>query len=183
MSVYNGWRVDLLSAVKLPNTKPNRDFLAAWHAHAESDCDLNPIDLTAHNDHSKNCKPTGFVGRSYQSYDDRVWTRTAFAAQIESGKYPHLRAALKSGNPYTFGNYVGVTADIGQWASQTYANVYLAVMSAGGPPPTLKAPQALQGWHGLQVAVNRRLPAAIHASQKHRHAALRQLNRARKVRI
>lgn len=183
MSVYSGWQHDLLGAASLPDTAANRRFLNAWHANAESDCSLNPIDLTDRNDHSHNCKQTGFVGRSYQRYDDRVWTRTAFYAQITSGKYPHLRAALRSGNPYTVTDYVAVTDDIGKWASQTFSNIYLDVMRSGGPPPTLKAPQALRGWGDIQRAVNRHLPAALHASQQHRHAALRELRRARRVRL
>ena len=186
MSVYKDWQADLLSSASLPDTKPNRDFLSDWHAHADSDCDLNPIDLTSHNSGSKNCKPVSLPYRPnahYQSYSSRSWSRTAFYGQITSATYPHLRAALASGDPYKVTDWAKVAVDIGAWGGKTFANVYEDTMSAGGPPPTLKAPQALRGWHDMQRSVNRHLPAALHASKRAHRAALRELRRASKVRL
>ena len=50
------------------------------------------------------------------------------------------------------------------------------------PPKTLKAPQAQRGWKDMQRSVNRKMPNALHQSQRLRKTALRQLSRARKVR-
>lgn len=184
MGTYTGWKHDLLSSDGMPDTAANLRFMDDWHDNSESDCANNPVDLTRPiKSGSSNCKPTGYVGRSYQRYTDRMWTRTAFAAQMKSGSYPHLRAALKSGNPYTVNNYQAVAEDLGRWASNAFPNVYVYDALANRPAPSLKAPQALRGWKDLQHSVNHKMPAALRASAHYRHAALRQLRKARKVKL
>lgn len=198
MGVYTGWQDDLLGSASLPKTQHNRDFLNAWHDAATSDCKLNPIDLTEPikdtgsnaKAHSHNCQaitlPRGLV--HFQSYDDRIWTRTAFAAQITSGDYPHLRAALEYGNPYDTRKFDlaavdKIAADLGEWGSDGFGNDYINLMFAGGTQPTLKAPQALKGWADMQKQINHRLPNTLNESARIRRHALRQLDRARKVRL
>ena len=51
------------------------------------------------------------------------------------------------------------------------------------PAPTLKAPQALKGWKDMQRSINHTMPSSLQASARSRNAALRQLARARKVRL
>lgn len=179
MSVYANWQADLLSAVRLPDTAHNRRFLTAWHEHAESNCDLNPIDLThvikdsgsGAKRHSHDCKATGFVGRSYQRYDDRVWTRTAFYAQITSAKYQLLLAALKSGNPYAVQDRGAVASDIGEWGSQTFANFYLNPSVTPQPTGPVSAPlKAHHAWHGMLHSVFVAAPKELIRSAEARKA-------------
>lgn len=186
VSVYTGWKPDLLSTDNFPETTGNLRFLTEWHANADSSCGLNPIDLTAKNTGSSNCKGAALPYRPnahYQTYSDRSWTRTAFYAQITSGDYPNLRAALRAGHPYKVADYGAVAQDIGMWGSSTFADVYLREMESGGPPPTLAAPQALRGWADMQRSINRHLPAALHDSARLRAHAQRQLARIGKVRF
>lgn len=194
MSTWRGWQADLLSAVNLPNTENNRRFLSDWHANANTNCRLNPVDLHikeprltggAHGTESKDCAHLWVFQKSAQAqaYTDRIWARTAWYGQITSGNYKHLVAALKSGNPYTKELVQGVAHDVGRWGSDKFANAYITEVFAGGPPPTLKAPQALRGWTDLQRAFNTHLPQSMHASQKARAHAHRQLRRAGKVHI
>lgn len=182
MGTYTNWKHDLLSSDRMPDTTANLRFMGEFHTNSESDCALNPIDLTHHvTGESSNCKQTGYVGRYYQRYTDRIWTRTAFYAQMTSGDYPHLRAALRSGNPYTVSDYLDVSKDIGKWSSGPFSSVYLGEMQSGGPIPTLKAPQALAGWKDVQHSVNRGMPAALKASEHMRNAAWRHVRRAGKL--
>lgn len=192
MTVYTGWQKDLLSVGGFPDTTANNRFLNDWHANAESDCKLNPVDLhQLVQGHSVNCKPANIPNHPnahFQSYDGSVWTRTAFGSQMDSGTYPHLHAALKSGNPYGT-NYTSdpglhqVANDLAAWGSHTFANTFITEQSQGGPPPTLKAAQALRGWKDLQRSVNHGMPAALSDSARMRKAALRKLHHMRKVRV
>ena len=61
--------------------------------------------------------------------------------------------------------------------------IYLDAGAVGGKPSSLKAPQALKGWKDLQRSINHTMPASLQASARSRNAALRQLARARKVRL
>jgi hypothetical protein len=191
VTTWPGWESDLLGAASLPDTAENRAFLGEWRKHAEApDCDLNPIDLTHtyHGDrtganvHSHNCKQTGTFGLAYQRYDDRVWARSAFAAQISSGDYPHLQAALASGNPYTATDYQGVNADLGKWQSFDFGFTYLNETSPVGSS-NVKAAHAHGGWRDLQRTVNHKMPAALHDSRRAVRAGMRSLHRAGKVRL
>lgn len=192
MSVYTDWQADFLAVAKLPNTKHNRDFLSAWHAHAESNCKLNPIDLTQRfrgtgsgADHSEDCKPANVPyhpNAHYQSYDDRVWTRTAFSVQIKEWRFRHIKAALASGNPYTYADWKNVVEDIGNWGSQTYANVYLnARQGVGGPAPGSTTPKGHHGYHSFQKALARNLPTKLRRSKIIRHRVLHKLGLPHKV--
>jgi len=191
VSTYRGWEKDLLDAAKLPNTSHTRKFLGDWHAASLIDCDLNPVDLTMPEGKSKNCKAYSGPRHGhihYQAYAHSTDTRNAFAGQIKDSRYQHLRAALKSGNPYDTGKITAddaglIETDLAYWGSAAFGADYANDMAAGGPAPVFKAPQALKGWSDLQRSVNRKLPGAIRSSQRSRAAALRALGRARKVRI
>lgn len=187
MGTYRGWEHDLLAVAKLPDTQQNRAFLADWHSHADSDCDLNPIDLTHRiTGKSKDCKPANIpyhLSAQFQAYSDRVWTRTAFSAQLKSRHFPYILAAFRTGDPYTVSDVYPLAKNLGKWGSKNFANYLIDLRFQGGPPPTLKAPQALRGWSDLQRSVNRALPHALTGSQHARSAALRELRRARRVRL
>ena len=191
MNTYKGWQRDLLAAAKLPDTSHTRQFLSDWNAAAESDCDLNPLDLTTRLDHSKNCRlyrgpRHGTI--HYQAYAHSADTRRAFADQIAQSRYVTIRHALESGNPYdtskiTADDAATIETALAYWGSAAFGADYAQTIADGGPPPTLKAPQALKGWGDLQHSVNHKLPTAIHSSQHSRAAALRELARVHKVRI
>lgn len=198
MGVYTGWQRDLLAVVKLPDTAANRRFLSDWHSHASSDCKLNPVDLThvikdagsGGARHSQDCKAVTLPSGSahFQAYDDRVWTRTAFAAQLTSGDYPHLRHALRTGNPYSPQRFnltaaQAIAADLGAWGSGAFGNAYIKTMAAGGPIPQVKAARLHKGYADLQRSVNHRFPQALRRSQHSVNAGLRSIARARKVRL
>jgi hypothetical protein len=48
---------------------------------------------------------------------------------------------------------------------------------------TVKAPQALRGWHDLRKSVNKKMPAATSYSHRLGRASLRALSRAHKVKL
>lgn len=191
MSAWRGWEGDLLKAAKLPNTSHNRQFLSDWHTAAFSDCALNPVDLTTPRRHSRDCK--AYDGprqgaHAYQAYAHDHDAAVAFAEQINSTRYNLIQKALAHGNPYDTSK---ITADdaslietaLAYWGSAAWGADYANEIAAGGPPPKLKAPQALKGWGHLQRSVNHELPTALKASQHHGSATLRALDRARKVRL
>jgi hypothetical protein len=49
--------------------------------------------------------------------------------------------------------------------------------------PAITTPQALKGWQSLRKSINRGMPSALDYSQHRTTAALRELRRARKVRV
>lgn len=182
MTTWSGWDADFLAAASLPNTAGNRRFLDSWAANANSpNCGNNPIDLTHKEPGSSNCGGTNLAGDHVQRYTSHTWARTAFNTQIHSASYADLLAALRSGNPYAIKSPGPVSTDLGTWGSTNFANVYLADAQSG-PPGTIKAPHALSGWKALRKSVNQGMPRALNQSQKARHAALRSLSRAHKVR-
>ena len=183
MGTYTGWVDDLLSAASLPLSAENRQFLREWHDHATSDCRNNPIDLTHREPGSTNCRATGRVGISFQNYSSGSWARTAFNTQIHSGLYPRLLAALKASRIFELsGTDAGAIAtDLGNWGSIDFANLYLAGQMSGSS--AVRAPKAHGGWAALRVTFNHAMPKALHDSQRTTTAALRTLQKARKVRL
>lgn len=189
MSTWNGWAADFLSAVGAPNTANNRRFLNSWASNAQHpNLTNNPNDLHLKEPGSTNGPAGPGTGEHFQNYHTaqkvgaHTWARTAFDGQITSGDYPHLRAALRSGNPYNASNIYDVEGDLNKWGSYDFGAVYVADAQAG-PPVTLKAPQALRGWSDMQRSVNRHMPSALNTSQRARKRALRNLARIRKVRL
>ena len=86
---------------------------------------------------------------------------------------------------YTIRPPLGFTFDCGTHtyafaADGTFHDQGLAAVF-GGDSGTLGS-HAPKGWHDLQVAVNHRLPTAIHHSQKLRRATAHRLARGRRIR-
>lgn len=183
MTTWSGWAADFLAAASLPGSNNNVRFLNEWAANAtHPSCQNNPNDLAQHiQGHSSNCgTATNYYNQHFQRYSSHLWARTGWAVEIRSGHYPHLVAALRSGNPYTYSGYLDVEGDLNRWGSGPFGAVYVNDLESG-PPASLKAPQALSGWKALRKSVNRDMPAALRQSQKARQAALRSLSHARKV--
>lgn len=191
MSTWKGWQSDLLKAAHQPDTSHNRQFLSDWHAASGIDCDHNPVDLTAQLRHSKNCKlyrgpRHGHI--HYQAYRHPADAGEAFREQLGSGKYPNLLVAIAQGNPYDTSKITADIADkieteLAYWGSAAFGADYANFIHEGGPPPKLKAPQALKGWGHLQRSVNHELPAALKSSQHAGAATLRAIAHARKVKV
>jgi hypothetical protein len=100
--------------------------------------------------------------------------RTVSADQIVGG----LTAYIKCGGGY----YVlddGVTRPNGDVVFK-----YSGTTQPRPPGPgAVKAPRAHKGWQAMRVSFNHKMPDGLHASQRSTDAALRMLQRVRKVRL
>lgn len=76
-------------------------------------------------------------------------------------------------------DYSGSVYDHKPGTSNPVIYDYDLVKSQGG----LKATKLMNGWHGLQRSVNKRLPAAVKEARDNTDAALRTLGHGRKVRL
>jgi hypothetical protein len=161
VSVWSGWQADLLSHAGIPNTTNNRRFLSDWHAHAETNCRNNPIDLSVTVGATRNCAPLPGLNVQAQRYTTTGNAVHAFTVQIHQARYSHLLAALRSGNPYTAASPGLIAADLAAWGSQTFAQRFFnqTVTNAGGAAGY--APTALPAWADLQRQVNHGLPVAL----------------------
>lgn len=185
MSVWAGWQADLLSHSSVPNTADNRRFLTDWHAHAETNCHNNPIDLSARTAGASNCKQLPGLNVRAQNYSTTGNAVHAFAVQIESGTFSDLKAAMLTGNPYTADNTGLASEDLTAWGSQAFAKRYFSETAnapgRGGGPVSVTAPRAHKGWNDIRQTANRHWPAALAYSDRHIRAALRSVGRARRV--
>ena len=183
MSTWDGWAHDFLGLDRTPRTADNLQFLEDWAAHADNpDCGNNPIDLSHRYPSSSACGPVGAYGRRSQRYPNHSFARSAFYAQLDSGNFPALAAAIKDGHPYKVKNWQDVAANIGDWGSGKFANVYLAATRPGHVEP-VKAAHAHGGWRALQHSFNHNMPRALHRSNKLVKAGLRDVRRASKVHL
>lgn len=186
MAWWLGFERAFLEAIGATATSRQIEFLTDWNVKASSDCSNNPLDISRANAGSMNCRKLT-SSRTAQNYTTHTQAQSAFRLQVESGNFPHLLAALRSDNPYTYKDTAGVEDDLRKWGSGKFADYYVTQVSTGPPapppqpPPNLKAPQALRGWKDLQRSINHKMPAALKDSERYRHEALRKLVRARKV--
>ena len=184
MSVWSGWPADLLKRAGLPTTTSNLAFLSAWHTYDNTNCRNNPIDLSRNVAGSSPCGalPTGRQARNYTS---PAQAASAFNAQLKSGAYPHLLAALRSGQPYAVANPSLVAQDLGKWGSGIFQQEYMN--SVATPPPVpgsnVNAPRAHGGWRDLRRSVNRTMPHSLNQAGRLTRLALRATSHGRKVRL
>lgn len=187
MATWPGWEPDLLRAAQIANSANRRKFLDDWHAHADSDCRNNPVDLTVQSAGSSDCASLPAIGARAQNYTTTGNAGHAFFAQLHSGRFPALLHALQSTNPYTVTNTGTVAEELSLWGSQTFSGIYFTETAnapgRGGGPVGAKAPHAHQGWHALRRSVNTNLPAALRDSEKAVRRARQALTHARKVRL
>lgn len=183
MSYWSSFPSDLLGEAKLSVGLDAIQFMFDWNYNASSDCGNNPVDISHFQVGSTDCRKLT-VTRTAQNYPSHQAAAAAFSREIHSGRFPDLLGALQTAHPQSYSNPSGVAQDLKHWGSPKMAAYYLSIATAAaGPPPTLKAPQALRGWSDLQRSVNRHMPAALRASQHARNAARRELRRAGKVRL
>lgn len=187
MSTWSGWVGDFLAAGRIINTPPNRNFLTAWANHANSpNCRRNPIDLHSKVGASTNCAhPAGFTWWT-QSYASHADSARAFANQVNSLQFGAILDTLGTGNPFQDPGHKQVADALRTWGSTNFADWYLAQFTSGGGGGGGGGggnTSIHKGWDDLRKSVNHKLPAALHDSQKGSAAALRQLQRARKVKL
>jgi hypothetical protein len=186
VATWSGWQDQLLKAAGLPTSSDNETFLSDWNKSADSNCQNNPVDISHATSGSTNCKKLTTT-RTAQNYAGHAGAASAFRAEIQSGNYPHLRAALASGKPYNVSDSHDVIGDLIVWGSEKFA--FELTNNYGQPqpqPPTggqIRAPHALGGWGDMQRSVNRNLPATLKQSNRYTVRALQSLARARKVRL
>ena len=182
MSVWSGWQSQLLRVATVPDSADNRAFLSDWHSHAESNCRLNPVDISLPVSGSSNCKQIGQVGTHAQNYASRDQAAGQFRAQLRSGRYPHLVAALESGHPYDVSDAaaVKVQEDLQKWGSVSFDQFYAArtYAASGGD---VAGPNVHRGYKDLRRSVNQRVPHGLREGQRFIDAALRELGRTHKV--
>lgn len=184
MSVWAGWQKQLLAVATLPDTQDNRDFLTDWHSHAETNCRNNPVDISRPISGSTRCKGLSLVGQFAQNYASHDQAAGQFRAQLRSGQYPHLLAALMTGHPYNVSDKVAVQVDqdLGHWGSVTFDNYYANQTFASGSGG-IRAPHLLKGWHDLRRSTNQHMPKSLRRSQRNINQAMRALSRGRKVKM
>ena len=187
MATWSGWQNQFLLAAGVVDTPPNRDFLTEWAKHASSpQCKNNPIDLHHKVGSSTNCDhPAGFAYWT-QAYTSHAHAATAFGDQLRQQVYLAISDTLGTGNPWQDPGYKLVHKALLAWPSNNFAAWYLNKMTGAGGPGGGgggKAARAHSGWNDLRHSVNHNMPKALRTSERHTHAALRALSKARKVRL
>ena len=177
MSAWSGWAGQLLTVLGDKNTTANLKFLNEWHSFEQTNCANNPISASQSWAGSSECKAPV---RNYRTRADGL---QATAAQLHDAKYSAILAALKSGDPYGYSDSFTVSQELDTWGSLTFSTRYSTETAQAPPDNTVSAPRAHKGWADMRRSTNYHWPAALRDSDRHIHAALRSLSRARKVRL
>ena len=184
MSTWPGWQADLLSHSGIPNTTNNRRFLSDWHSHAETNCANNPIDLSVTDFDGKDCADLPGLIAKAQRYPTTAAGSHAFDTQIHQAAYAALLSVMMTGNPYTATGSGLASEALSAWGSETFAQRYFAeTANAPGRGGGIVDGDALRGWTDLQRSINKRMPAALAASQATTRRALRSLGRTHRVEL
>ena len=184
MATWTGWQADLLGRAGFATTDGNLHFMSAWGSHSKTDCSSNPVMISWPLGRSKNCEPLGIRSLQIQAYTSQAQGASAFDQQLRQDNYSHLISALQGGDPYNLPNDAAkqVYNDLIRWGTPEAANAY-AVATYASQVPGLKTPKAHEGWKALQVSINQHMPQELDASRRTTDAALRTLQKARKVRL
>lgn len=186
MATWAGWQGDLIAAANLPDTSDVHTFLNDWGDSEKTGCTNNPVVISRVTATSTKCKQLTTT-RTAQNYPSSAVGAAAFAAQLGSGNFPALAAALRSGHPYQVPSQHDVIGDLITWGAVTFAyelqQNYGPPQGGGGGGGGPNAPRAHKGWRSMRQSFNHKMPASLHASQRSGRAALRTLQRARKVRL
>lgn len=183
MTTWDGWATDFLAAAKLQTSAANVKFVEAWAANADSpSCGNNPVDLSAHEPGSKPCGPVRKGYPRARAYTSHRSARAAFVAQFRQVEYSYLRSVLESSTPYSTGIWEDVAANLTNWGSTVFANIYLAEMEAK-TTGVGSAAATHRGWAGLQKTFNTGMPTGIKHARRAIGAGLHSVRRARKVKL
>ena len=184
MATWTGWQSDLLARAGFTASDGNLHFMTAWGSHSKTDCSSNPVMISWPLGRSKDCEPLGIRSLQIQAYTSHAQGASAFDQQLRQDDYSHIISALQSNDPYSLpdADAKGVYNDLVRWGTPEAANAY-ANATYASQTPGAKTPQAHSGWAALRVSLNEHMPAQLNASQKTTAAALRTLQKARKVRL
>lgn len=187
MPTWGGWVIEFLNRANIMNTPPNQTFMEQWAAHSPGSCKNNPVILSTAVSGSTRCGDTvaGF-GRT-QNYGTHSEAAHAFSLQMHTSWVKPLLDALNTGNPFQIGDRTKVVDVLKRWGDEGfaawYANATTSGTSGGGGGGGGSASRAHGGWNDLRRTVNHRMPSALRTSERHTHAALRALSKARRVRF
>lgn len=186
MATWAGWQAQLLKAASVPDSPGNEAFLGDWHDSANSNCKNNPVDISRAATGATNCHKLTAT-RTAKNYASHAQAATAFNRELRSGNFPHLLAALKSGDPYNASDPHNVIADLIVWGSVAFAfmlqqNYGPPSGGGGGGGGGSKSVRAHSGWADLRHSINHNMPRALNKSNRNVRAALRSLSHGRKVR-
>jgi hypothetical protein len=185
VATWTGWQNDLLTAANLPTTAANRGFLSDWGSNEQTNCGNNPVVISRTETGSTDCKRLTAT-RTAQNYTSHAQASRAFAAQLSSGNFPHLRSALASGHPYSVSYSNDVIGDLVVWGAEAFAykltNDYSPPASGTGGGVGATAPHSTKAWKSLQQAVNHTMPVTLHKVSRYQAATSTELRRRRRVR-
>ena len=180
MGTWVGWEGDVLAKLGAPNNVATAKFLSDWHGYEQSACANNPLNTTLVRSGSTACNMAGV-----QSYPTPTEGAAATAATLENGYYPAIVAALRSGDPYTYGDPSAVAAQITKWGTPNYAAAYSVTAGApagapgaasGGTPTQPPGPTLQTAWGQLMRTIARAAPAKLSAG-RHAIVVLHRLQR------
>lgn len=185
MATWSGWAAQFLSAASLPNTPGNLRWLDDWSTNSISDCRNNPVDVSRVQGNSTNCKRLT-SSRTAQNYTSHAQAATAFNHQLHSGNFPHLLAAMQSGDYPSPSKLGDILIELQRWGSLNFVawleKTFGIAPGGGGIGSGPTAPHALKGWNDLRKTVNRGLPSMLRTVGKLNAETSRSLGRRRRVR-
>jgi len=158
--------------------------MTGWSAANPTNCKNNPVNISWPLPGSTNCEPLGIRALNMQNYTTHAQGASAFDQQLRQDNYTHLIAALSYGHPYDLADAdaKNVVADLIRWGSPEFSNAY-AQQTYASTGTGIKAPKLHGGWADLRHSFNHVMPASIQASEKQTNAALRTLQKARRVKL
>ena len=190
---WQGWEQEVLAKGGWQATSENVLFLQEWGAHEQSKCFANPLSTTQKYGNSTNCVQTSPGGPWVQAYQSTVDGAKATVQTLNLPYYPNIRAALASGDPFTWPGTEAVAQDLRTWGSDTFATFYLqqasgiATAAGGGGNVQFNLPigartgHALSGYASLRHQLAHTFPTALFQSRHTGQATLRLLARRSKV--
>ena len=184
MSTWTGWVDDVLARATLPATSENSAFLTQWAKQDGTSCGNNPLAMYWPESGASKCQPLGIRNEWIRKYVSHAQGAAAFDDQLRLDPYPNLLKALQGGDPWSVSDADAqkVTGELVYWGANKFSNYYGNATWAK-QTGAISAPAAHAGWKALQDSFNRKMRPTLAHSQATTDAALRQLGKARKVRI
>lgn len=130
MSAWPGWLADFQAGLGYPETGDNKNFLEKWATYEQTPCHRNPLIASHHVKGATNCQRLNGLNTA-QNYPSRTKAINATRAQINSGAYVHLHAALESGHPLDYTPATGLTLDLQKWGALAYSKQVESETGAG----------------------------------------------------
>lgn len=187
MAAWSSFPTDLLDKASLSTADMTVQFMWDWNSAASSNCTNNPVDVSRSVSGSSACKKLS-ASRTARNYPSHDAAASAFSAQVHSGAYPHLLAALKTDNPYAYSDPASVVGDLNKWGSPKQAAYYGTFAkpgsgsSGGSGGSGASLPKGHTGFNDFQKALGHSLPTNLRRSKIIRGRVLQKLGAPRRVR-